>query len=36
MPPFVSLLAQYKREEVTQVAQIVEHKLEDLLTAETQ
>lgn len=32
----VTLLAQYQREEITQVAQVVEHKLEDLLTAVTQ
>jgi uncharacterized protein (DUF302 family) len=33
---FVSLLAQYPREEITQVAQVVEHKLEALLSAVTQ
>jgi uncharacterized protein (DUF302 family) len=33
---FVSLLAQYQREEVTRVAQLVEQKLEALLTAVTQ
>ena len=33
---FVSLLAQYQREEITQVAQVVEHKLEALLSAVTQ
>jgi len=33
---FVSLLAQYQCEEITQVAQIVEQKLEALLTAVTQ
>jgi uncharacterized protein (DUF302 family) len=33
---FVSLLAQYNREEITQVAQVVEQKLEDLLTEVTQ
>jgi len=33
---FVSLLAQYQREEITRVAQIVEQKLEALLTAVTQ
>ena len=32
---FVSLLAQYQREEITQVAQIVEQKLEALLAAVT-
>ena len=32
---FVSLLAQYHREEITQVAQLVEHKLEALLAAVT-
>ena len=33
---FVSLLAQYQREEITQVAQVVEQKLEALLAAVTQ
>jgi uncharacterized protein (DUF302 family) len=33
---FVFLLAQYQREEITRVAQIVEQKLEALLTAVTQ
>jgi uncharacterized protein (DUF302 family) len=33
---FVSLLAQYNREEITQVARVVEQKLEDLLTEVTQ
>jgi uncharacterized protein (DUF302 family) len=33
---FVSLLAQYQREDVTQVAQVVEAKLEALLAAVTQ
>ena len=33
---FASLLAQYQREEITRVAQIVEQKLEALLTAVTQ
>jgi uncharacterized protein (DUF302 family) len=33
---FASLLAQYQRPEVTQVAQVVEQKLEALLTAVTQ
>jgi uncharacterized protein (DUF302 family) len=33
---FVSLLAQYQREEITQVAQLVEQKVEALLTAVTQ
>ncbi len=32
----VSLLAQYQREEITQVAQVVEQKLEALLAAVTQ
>jgi hypothetical protein len=32
---FVSLLAQYQREEITQVAQMVEQKLEALLAAVT-
>ncbi len=33
---FVSLFAQYQREEITQVAQIVEQKLEALLAAVTE
>ncbi|EFH82867.1 DUF302 domain-containing protein [Ktedonobacter racemifer] len=33
---FVSLLAQYQREEITQVARVVEQKLEALLAAVTQ
>ncbi len=33
---FVSLLAQYQREEITKVAQIVEQKLEALLAAVTE
>jgi len=33
---FVSLLAQYQREDITQVAQVVEHKLAALLAAVTQ
>ena len=33
---FASLLAQYQREEITRVAQMVEQKLEALLTAVTQ
>jgi uncharacterized protein (DUF302 family) len=33
---YIFLLAQYQREEITQVAQVVEQKLEELLTAVTQ
>ncbi len=32
---FVSLLAQYQREEITQVARLVEHKLEALVAEVT-
>ena len=32
---FVSLLAQYQREEITQVARVVEQKLEALIAAVT-